>query len=946
MEYKDTLNLPRTKFAMKANLPNREPDFLKRWEDMDLYHRLREQSADREKYILHDGPPYANGHIHMGTALNKVIKDFIVRSRQMSGFNADYVPGWDCHGLPIEHQVDKELGKKKREMDQVQVRKACRKYAEGFIDIQREEFKRLGGVGNWDDPYVTMKYEYEAATARELYRFYKKGSVYRSKKPIYWCNSCQTALAEAEVEYADHTSPSIYVAFPITDDISGKYPELKGIETSFVIWTTTPWTIPANLAVALHPELEYVAVRHGGKAYILAGRLAAVCMDIFGLDGWEKICDIDPLDMEGVKARHPLYDRPSIGVLADYVTLEAGTGLVHTAPGHGREDYETGLRYGLEAYSPLNDRGEFIDEVEFFAGQNVFAANENVIAKLKEVGALLAREEITHSYPHCWRCKKPVIFRATPQWFVSMEENDLRRNALDAIMNKVSWVPSWGRERIFGMIENRPDWCISRQRSWGVPIIIFTCQACDKHTLTDAQAEKVLKAFEKDGADAWFAQSVDELLGEDAVCPHCGKKELAKEKDILDVWFDSGTSFAAVLEQRPELWHHDGEMGWQADMYLEGSDQHRGWFHSSLLCSVGNRNGEPPYKSVLTHGFVVDGKGRKMSKSVGNIIPPEKIIKQYGAEILRMWVAAEDYTVDIRISDNILKQLGEAYFRIRNTMRFMLANISDFDPKTNRVEPAEMDEMERLMLLKGEKLIRQITKAYEEFQFHVVYRALHNFCAGELSGFYLDVRKDRLYTAAPDNKARRATQTVLFDLLSAMVRLMAPIMSFTAEDVWDFFPHGKEKAESVHMLQFPDSGEWAEKCRGAGDLADKWAKLSEARDWINVGMDKVRKEKLLGNSLDAALTIQKSGGFTGFLEQNAELLQEICMVSEIAFTDGPVEATNPEPEEAREYFFNYNIAKTENEKCPRCWKRMPEVGKDGNEVCHGCAAALKEAGLA
>jgi isoleucyl-tRNA synthetase len=499
MDYKATLNLPKTDFPMKANLPNREPQFLERWESEGLYHKLRQAADGKTKYILHDGPPYANGHIHMGTALNKVLKDFIVKSRQMAGMDAVYVPGWDCHGLPIEHEVDKKLGPKKADMSQADVRRECRKYAEKFLDIQREEFKRLGVLGHWEDPYITMKYEYEAVIARELARFYHNGSVYRSKKPIYWCNDCITALAEAEVEYADHTSPSIYVAFPVMDDLSAKYPALKGLDTFLVIWTTTPWTIPANLAVAAHPDFEYVAVKHEGKAYILASRLAAICMDTFGFEGWEIAAEINPRDIEGIKAKHPLCDRESVGVLADYVTLEAGTGLVHTAPGHGREDYETGLRYGLEVLSPVDDHGRFTDDVEFFAGQKVFEANDQVVAKLKEVGALLATEKITHSYPHCWRCKKPVIFRATAQWFISMEENDLRANSLKAIRDDVQWVPKWGRERIYGMIENRPDWCISRQRSWGVPIIVFRCEACGEHVLTPEMSESVCAAFDERG---------------------------------------------------------------------------------------------------------------------------------------------------------------------------------------------------------------------------------------------------------------------------------------------------------------------------------------------------------------------------------------------------------------------------------------------------------------
>ncbi len=931
MDYKDTLNLPRTAFPMKANLPRREPEFLKRWDEMDLYHLLRAKAAERPRWILHDGPPYANGHIHMGTALNKVLKDFIVKSRQMAGFDAAYVPGWDCHGLPIEHEVDKKLGSKKRQMSQVEVRQACRRYAEKFIEVQRQEFKRLGVLGKWEDPYLTMAYPYETATARELARFFRQGSVYRSKKPIYWCNSCRTALAEAEVEYFDHTSPSIFVAFKLIDDMSDTYPELKGVDTYLVIWTTTPWTIPSNLAVALHPDFEYAAYLHDGKAYVLAERLAPICLDTFGFEGWQRLCAIDPHDLEGKKAKHPLLERESLGVLADYVTLEAGTGLVHTAPGHGREDYETGLKYGLEAYSPLDDAGRFTDEVPMFAGLNVFEANPKVVQKLDEVGALLATEEITHSYPHCWRCKKPVIFRATAQWFISMEHNDLRKNALKAIRDQVKWIPSWGRERIHGMIQNRPDWCISRQRAWGVPIIVFTCQDCGEPTLTEEQADKVLAAFQAEGADAWFAKSVQGLLGDSAVCPHCGGKNLVKEKDILDVWFDSGTSFAAVLEQREDL-------HFPAEMYLEGSDQHRGWFHSSLLCSVGNREGRPPYKEVLTHGFVVDGEGRKMSKSLGNVIPPKKIIDQYGAEILRLWVAAEDYTMDIRLSQDILKQLAEAYRRIRNTMRFLLGNLNDFDPAADQVPPEQMGELDRLMLHRLQKLTARILRAYDNYSFHQVYQALHNFCAVDLSGFYLDVIKDRLYTSAPKSLRRRAAQSVLYRLLDSLVRLMAPILSFTAEEVWDFIPGAKQQAASVHLTDFPapDDSLLDE------ELARRWDTLLALRGEVNKALDLARKNKVVGNSLEAALSLCLPAELAEFARRHHQALQEITMVSELTLVDELAEPTLVSEVLSG---VSVGIRPTSFAKCPRCWKRRPEVGQDGKEICDDCAAALAEAGL-
>ncbi|MGD8560950.1 MAG: isoleucine--tRNA ligase [Desulfarculaceae bacterium] len=930
MDYKDTLNLPQTKFPMKANLPQREPELLARWEEMGLYHRLRQQSQGRPQYILHDGPPYANGYIHMGTALNKVLKDMIVKSRQMAGCNADYVPGWDCHGLPIEHEVDLKLGDKKKGMTQGDVRRACRAYADKFIDIQRNEFKRLGCIGHWEDPYLTMSYDYEAIIAWEFARFFLNGSVYRSKKPIYWCNSCRTALAEAEVEYDDHTSPSIYVAFKVTDDLAAKYPELKGLDTYLVIWTTTPWTIPANLAVAAHPDFEYVAVKHQGKAYIMAARLAPLCMDTFGLEGWETVAKIDPRDIEGLKARHPLYDRESVGVLADYVTLEAGTGLVHTAPGHGREDYETGLAYGLDAYSPLDDDGCFTEEVEFFAGQQVFEANDKVVAKLKETGSLMASEDITHSYPHCWRCKEPVIFRATPQWFISMEENGLRQKTLKAIKDEVAWVPKWGRERIYSMIENRPDWCISRQRDWGVPIIVFLCDACGEAVLTQEMAETVMERFRKEGADAWFDYDVAELLGPDAACPHCGEKALSKETDILDVWFDSGCSHAAVLEPRPEL-------HWPAELYLEGSDQHRGWFHSSLLCAMGTR-GHPPYKMVLTHGFVVDGEGHKMSKSRGNVIPPQKVINQYGAEILRLWVAAEDYTDDIRISQEFLRQCSEAYRRIRNTMRFMLGNLSDFDPSQDLVAIEDLAGLDRLMLHRLQELIGRLRKAYDEFSYHVVYHALHNYCVVDLSNFYLDIIKDRLYTSAAKGKARCSAQTVLYTTLMAMVRLMSPIMSFTAEEIWDHLPDAAKDEPSVHMTQFPEP----DPSLKDEELARKWERLLMVRGEVNKALDTARKEKVVGNSLEARLEIAAEGELKEYLSRMLDTLAEITMVSELTLVD-ELDSGSMVSEDVPG--LRMKITPTTFAKCPRCWKHRREVG-EGQEICHGCQQALEESGQA
>ena len=619
MDYKKTLNLPNTKFPMKANLVNKEPELLKKWEEMDLYQLIRRTSKGRKRYMLHDGPPYANGNIHMGTAFNKILKDIIIKSKQMAGFDVPYVPGWDCHGLPIEHKVDMELGSKKHEMSQIEIRMLCRKYADKYINIQRDEFKRLGVLGEWDRPYLTMNYPYEATIVREFGKFAMNGSLIRSKKPIYWCISCKTALAEAEVEYADHKTPSIFVKFPMISDLSKLAPELEGKNISIVIWTTTPWTLPANQAIALHPAFEYVAVEtENNEVLILARGLLESCMAAFGIQAYKIIAELKAGDLENLKARHPIYDRPSVIVLARYVTLEAGTGCVHTAPGHGREDYETGLDYGLDVYSPLDDSGRFTPDVEYFAGLEVFEANRAVIDKLKEVGTLLKEEGLTHDYPHCWRCKKPVIFRSTKQWFISMDKTSLRKKAIDAI-NKVNWIPSWGSERIHNMISKRPDWCISRQRSWGVPITIFFCEECDEVVISREIIDNVSRKVEESGADVWFIESAEDLLPPGTRCPKCGGRRFKKETDILDVWFDSGVSYAAVMENREYL---DSP----ADLYLEGSDQHRGWFHSSLLCSVGTRN-EAPYKNVLTHGFVVDGLVRQCTNRTVMLLPLQNLSK-------------------------------------------------------------------------------------------------------------------------------------------------------------------------------------------------------------------------------------------------------------------------------------------------------------------------------
>ncbi|MGQ9749894.1 isoleucine--tRNA ligase [Desulfosoma sp.] len=928
MDYKKTLNLPKTDFPMKANLAQREPDLLAQWERMDLYGKLRRASAGRTPYILHDGPPYANGHIHLGTALNKILKDMIVKSRQMSGFDAVYVPGWDCHGLPIEHQVDKELGPRKKTMSQTEIRRHCRAYAEKYIDIQRREFKRLGVLGEWDNPYLTMSYDYEATIARELGRFFERGSVFRSKKPIYWCCSCRTALAEAEVEYHDHVSPSIYVKFPVSDESRRSLEGLGGLPTYVLIWTTTPWTLPANLAIALHPDFTYAAVRVGHEIWILAEGLVEKCLQTFGISSYEKIRTFSSRELEGLECRHPFVDRASRLVLGSHVTLDAGTGCVHTAPGHGREDYETALAYGLDVYSPVDDDGCFTADVPFFAGQFVFDANAAVNAKLKELGALVLEADISHSYPHCWRCKQPVIFRATEQWFISMERNDLRKKALQAI-DEVQWVPSWGRDRIYQMIHNRPDWCISRQRSWGVPITVFTCRQCG-HVLAGREVfDKVTALFEEEGADCWFEKDVSELLPEGAACAGCGATDFDKEMDILDVWFDSGVSHAAVLERRPYLRS-------PADLYLEGSDQHRGWFHSSLLASVGTRD-RAPYKAVLTHGFVVDGQGYKMSKSLGNVIAPNEIIQKFGAEILRLWVSAEDYRDDIRISQDILQRLSETYRRIRNTWRFLLGNLHDFDPARHAVAPKAMPELDRYALHTLQKLVGTVRRAYDRFEFHRVYHAVHNYCTVDLSAFYLDILKDRLYTAPPASLERRSAQTALYRILTTLLKLMAPILSFTAEEAWAHLPgdHG----ESVHLEMFPE----VEEALVDEELAARWERILRLRTDVSRALESARQAKTIGHPLDARVRMDLPEGWRENFSQDAELLRTVFIVSEVRLEnlDGRTEVVEGQEVSGLKVV----VERASGDKCERCWVLSQTVGTfaDHPTLCARCHSVLRDA---
>jgi len=928
MDYKKTLNLPKTEFPMKARLANREPEQLRSWEENRLYEKIRQSSLGRDPFILHDGPPYANGHIHIGTALNKILKDIIVRSQQMSGFDAVYVPGWDCHGLPIEHNVEKELGAEKFKMTQAEIRRACRTYAEKFIDIQREEFKRLGVMGEWETPYLTMNYAYEATIAHECSKFALDGSLFRSKKPIYWCCSCQTALAEAEIEYHDESSPSIFVKFPVQDDLSDQFPGLAGKNVFVVIWTTTPWTIPANLAIALHPDFTYAAVdTKNGEVLILARELVEGCMKSFGFSDFSILAEMGSDSLERKKCRHPLYDRESLIILGSHVTLEAGTGCVHTAPGHGSEDYEVGLLYDLEAYSPVDDTGCFTPEADPFGGRFVFEANSDIVAKLQENGALVLREEIEHSYPHCWRCKKPVIFRATPQWFISMDKTGLRKNALEEI-DKVEWIPRWGRERIYGMIENRPDWCVSRQRAWGVPIALFYCEKCESLYLNEAIFQRIYKLFQEHGADIWFEKNVKELLPEDVVCDTCGNNTFVKEDDILDVWFDSGVSHAAVLEDRSNL-------KWPADLYLEGSDQHRGWFHSSLLTAVGTR-GRAPYESVLTHGFVVDAKGKKMSKSLGNVVAPEAVIKKHGAEILRLWVSASDYRDDIRISENILKQLSDAYRRIRNTSRFMLGNLFDFDPSKDMVSYESMPEIDRFALHRLQELIERTRNAYNAYEFHTIYHTLYNYCIVDLSAFYLDILKDRLYTSPPGSSERKSAQTVIYILLDSLSRIMAPILAFTAEEIWNYMPGRKENADSVHLSSLPTANEaWKD-----DRLAENWKLLLEVRSEVTKSLEDARVKKIVGHSLDAVVTLYADDDLYDRLCPYKDDLRSIFIVSKTHLIKGEKPAGGFESHDVHGLAIKVDSA--EGDKCERCWVHDISVGENLERptICSRCQDAL------
>jgi isoleucyl-tRNA synthetase len=927
LDVKQTVNLPRTSFSMKANLPQAEPKMLARWAAEDLYSRIRHSRAGKPVYILHDGPPYANGRIHLGTAFNKIVKDFIVKSRTMAGYDSPYVPGWDCHGLPIEHNVDKELGPKKAQMTAAQVRKVCRKYAEKWINLQREDFKRLGILGRWDDPYLTMKPAYQAVIARAFVDFLDKGYVYKGLKPVNWCIHDRTALAEAEVEYENHKSPSVWVRFLLSSDPDRIDPALAGKKVYGLIWTTTPWTLPANLGIAFHPKFEYAAVAVGEDVYIVAAELLAATAEKCGWAALTILANFNGHKLDQAIFRHPFINRPSLGMVADHVTLEQGTGAVHTAPGHGQEDYVVGMQYGLPVYCPVDTGGRFFDPQGFEAhlpqkllGKTVWEGNPIVVEILKEHGALLAIENIEHSYPHCWRCHNATIFRATEQWFIGMDNNGLRQRALDAIKG-VKWIPEWGEERISNMVSSRPDWCISRQRVWGVPIVVFYCSAC-REPLTDRKIlDSVVDLFEQQSADIWFERTAAELVPAGTVCRKCGAAEFSKENDILDVWFDSGSSHLATLTAANGL-------RWPADLYIEGGDQHRGWFQSSLLIGVGLRDGAP-FRATATNGWALDGDGRPLSKSIGNGTAPEEIIRDYGAELIRLWTASVPLTEDVRISPEILKQLSDAYRKLRNTFRYALGNLHDFDPASDAVPGNELLELDQWILVRAEEVVSRSRIWYDDLEFHKVYRAVYDFATVELSSIYFDVLKDRLYTSAPKSAARRSAQTALYRLAFALVRLFAPILSFTMEEVWGHL----NQPESVHTAYFPEPAELTEGI-GAADRkrVENWSRLIEVRDSVLKSLETARQEKLIGAPLEARVQLSADGDLYPLLIQYANDLPGLFIVSQVELHNHSEEGVQVAIERAR------------GTKCERCWKYTEDVGSapEFPTICSTCAAAVRE----
>lgn len=927
MDYGKTLNLPETEFPMRGNLPEREPAMLDAWQAEKIYEKRLQKNNGKTPFVLHDGPPYANGNIHIGHALNKVLKDVIIKYKSHRGHYAPYVPGWDTHGLPIEHAAIKILGLNRHELDALALRKECKDYALKYVGIQRDDFKRLGVAGNWEDPYVTLRPAYEAKQIEVFGEMAKKGHIYKGLKSVYWCTSCETALAEAEIEYAEKKSHSIYVKFRAVDD-KGMLPEGIAKENAYaVIWTTTPWTMPANVAIALHPEFEYVWLKHNDEAYLMAKEMVKAVAEATKLENYEIVKTMTGQELAGVTFAHPFIDRLSPIVLVDYVTLEQGTGCVHTAPGHGPDDFETGKKNGLPIINPVDHAGKFTAEGGKFEGMAVEDANVPVIKELAAANALLGKGSVRHQYAHCWRCKNPIIYRATEQWFASVE--GFRSEALAAIKD-VKWIPGWGQERIHNMVADRNDWCISRQRVWGVPIPIFYCNSCHEHIINDETIGAVRDLFAEQGADAWWAKTAEEILPQGFVCPHCQKQGFRKESDIMDVWFDSGSSHVSVLEQRPEL-------SWPADLYLEGSDQHRGWFQSSLLTSVATR-GVAPYKAVLTHGFVVDGDGRKMSKSIGNVIVPADVIKKYGADVLRLWVASADYQADVRISNEILKQLSEVYRKIRNTFRYLLGSLNDFNPATDKVADADLLEIDRWALLRLEQVRERVTQAYEDYEFHVIYHTIHNYCTVDLSSIYLDVLKDRIYTAKADSVERRAAQTAMHEILKSLVVLLAPVLTFTADEVWKFLPQEDGLEESVQLAEWPQ----AKPERIDAALEEKWTKLLDVRSEITKVLEGARRDKTIGHSLDAAVELWADGETLALLQQLGEReLATLLIVSQVRIHQGLDNATGAACK-AEGMELALAVVAADGEKCERCWMYADTVGSRSEHptLCSRCAQAL------
>ncbi|HEY2039039.1 MAG TPA: isoleucine--tRNA ligase [Edaphobacter sp.] len=942
---KSTLNLPQTAFAMKANLPVNEPIRLAAWQQQDLYTQIRAARSGSPKYILHDGPPYANGAIHLGHALNKCIKDFVVKTKTMAGFDSPYVPGWDCHGLPIEIKVDEQLGRKKLEMDPLAVRKACREYAQKYVDLQRSQFERIGVFGRWSKPYLTMSLPYEASILETFYSFFENGFVYKGLKPVYWCIHDKTALAEAEIEYEMHTSPSIYVRYALTSDPSAIAPELgapssrpqgakvgEAPQIYTIIWTTTPWTLPASLAVAFNPELDYVALRNtDGNVYIVAEALAEATKQACDLPEAKEIARFKGTQLDRVTFQHPFLDREILGVNADYVTTEQGTGAVHTAPSHGADDFATGTRYGLSQLCDVDNAGRIRNGLPEYDGLQIFKANPVIVELVRNRGALMGLSEINHSYPHCWRCHNPVIFRATEQWFISMETpmtapdgspTTFRQRTLDEIAN-VKWDPSWGQERISNMIATRPDWTISRQRIWGVPIAVFMCEKCHTPLNNPAINKSIVELFHKEGADAWYAHDVSALLPAGTTCGSCSSTEFRKEMDILDVWFESGASWHAVLDVEPEL-------EWPADLYTEGGDQHRGWFHSSILTSVAVR-GRAPYRMVATSGWTLDEQGRAFSKSLGNGVDPVDIAKRLGGEIVRLWVASVDFREDVAASENLMQRVSDNYRKLRNTFRFLLGNLHDFDPSTDaRRDFAKLEPLDQYILARLAELDKKIRRAYDDFEFHRAYHALNEFTNTELSALYLDVLKDRLYTFAPNHPARRSAQTAMWHIAETLTRLVAPILSFTADEVWQSLPQVEGREASVHLALFPELAKIVP--GNPKDLLDDWQRLLETRDRVLAGLENLRANKVIGKALEAEVRIDSS---SSLLRRYSSALPELFNVSHVE-----IDSTAESSDEI------FSISKSESPKCERCWRYVPDVGNEEKypTVCLRCAEALDAIG--